>query len=386
VVVVGANGAGKSTMIKCLTGETIPTLGSVWKHPNLRVAYVAQHAFHHLEKHLDKSPNEYIQWRYASGEDKEAAEKQISKLTEEEEKKMAEKVTIDGVKFQVEAVLARRKLKSSYEYDVKFVGLGPDKNQWLPRKWLEDNGFGKMVDQLDYKEAAMAGLHSKPLTAQNISKHLKEVGLDEEFSLHSRMRGLSGGQKVKVVLGAAMWNNPHMLVLDEPTNYLDRDSLGAFSIAIKDFGGGVLLITHNAEFANAICSETWLVEDGRLNVSGESWTKDEKLKEKEAAETFTDAAGNVVKLTQKVKLSKADMKKRIKARLKKAAANQELSDVEDWMEECCKEVRARRRGTRARARAPNCSVVSSRPPPLTHTQTHTHTHALTQQMGVELPQ
>jgi elongation factor 3 len=39
------------------------------------------------------------------------------------------------------------------------------------------------------------------------------------------MRGLSGGQKVKVVLGAAMWNNPHILVLDEPTNYLVRACL-----------------------------------------------------------------------------------------------------------------------------------------------------------------
>jgi ATPase subunit of ABC transporter with duplicated ATPase domains len=96
------------------------------------------------------------------------------------------------------------------------------------------------------------------------------------------------------------------------------------------------MITHNAEFANAICTETWLVENGRLNVSGESWTKDEKLKDKEIAEEFLDAAGNVIKIKQKVKIPKADMKKRIKLRLKKAAANQELSDVEDWMEECCK--------------------------------------------------
>lgn len=47
---------------------------------------------------------------------------------------------------------------------------------------------------------------------------------------HSLMKGLSGGQKVKVVLGAAMWNNPHILVMDEPTNFLDRDSLGALAM------------------------------------------------------------------------------------------------------------------------------------------------------------
>ena len=44
----------------------------MWKHPNLRIAYVAQHAFFHIEQHLDISANQYIQWRYAIGEDREA--------------------------------------------------------------------------------------------------------------------------------------------------------------------------------------------------------------------------------------------------------------------------------------------------------------------------
>merc|ERR1712232_244573 len=54
VAVIGANGAGKSTAIKVLVGEQKPTEGSIWKAAGLRMAYVAQHAFHHLEKHLDK--------------------------------------------------------------------------------------------------------------------------------------------------------------------------------------------------------------------------------------------------------------------------------------------------------------------------------------------
>ena len=56
----------------------------------------------------------------------------------------------------------------------------------------------------------------------------------------------AGGQKVKVVLAAATWMNPHMLVLDEPSNYLDRESLGALADAIKEFGGGVVMISHNS--------------------------------------------------------------------------------------------------------------------------------------------
>merc|ERR1712231_17427 len=84
VACVGENGAGKSTMIKLLVGEIEPQTGDVWKHPNARVAYVAQHAFHHIEDHLNKTPNEYIRWRYANGEDKESLVKVSMVATEEE--------------------------------------------------------------------------------------------------------------------------------------------------------------------------------------------------------------------------------------------------------------------------------------------------------------
>ena len=102
-----------------------------------------------------------------------------------------------------------------------------------------------MVNEIDSKEAARLGLQTRPLTTAVIQKHLEDVGIEPEFGTHSRMRGLSGGQKVKVVLAAAMWNNPHILVLDEPTNYLDRESLGALAGAIRNYGGGCLMISHN---------------------------------------------------------------------------------------------------------------------------------------------
>ena len=52
--------------------------------------------------------------------------------------------------------------------------------------------------------------------------------------------------QVKLVLAAAMWNRPHIIVLDEPTNYLDREALGALTQAIKGFHGGVVIISHNS--------------------------------------------------------------------------------------------------------------------------------------------
>merc|ERR1711972_650896 len=72
-----------------------------------------------------------------------------------------------------------------------------------------------------------AGLMTKQLTAPSIEKHLGDFGVDPESASHTQINQLSGGMKVKVVLAAAMWQNPHILILDEPTNYLDRDGLGA---------------------------------------------------------------------------------------------------------------------------------------------------------------
>merc|ERR1712087_903006 len=87
VAVVGANGAGKSTAIKLLIGELKPEQGSIWRHANMRLAYVAQHAFHHLEKHLDKTAVDYIMWRFAGADDKEALENMSMETHDDDEKK-----------------------------------------------------------------------------------------------------------------------------------------------------------------------------------------------------------------------------------------------------------------------------------------------------------
>eukprot|EP00850_Spirogloea_muscicola_P004779 SM000021S06412 [mRNA] locus=s21:149230:154152:+ [translate_table: standard] len=331
VAVVGANGAGKSTMIKLLTGEMEPNSGTVWKHPNLRMAYVAQHAFHHLEQHLDMTANQYIQWRYASGEDREEVGKVSRKVTEEEEKKMQAQQVHDGKKKVVEKLLGRRKLKKSYEYEVQWVGLHSDDNSWLTRDKLEEMGFAKMVNEIDAKEAAKSGLFTRPLTVANIEKHLLDFGIEPEFGTHNRVRGLSGGQKVKVVLAAAMWNQPHMLILDEPTNYLDRDSLGALANAIKEYGGGVVMITHNSEFSSALCPETWIVANGTLTPKGQpaAVVAAQKLEWKREEETL-DQFGNTVKIAEKKKaLSAKEKKKRERIRAMKKKNGEPVSDSEE---------------------------------------------------------
>ena len=56
-------------------------------------------------------------------------------------------------------------------------------------------------------------------------------------------------------------------------DYLDRESLAALIEALKTFEGGVLVITHNREFSESICTEVWAMRDGRLEASGHNWVE-----------------------------------------------------------------------------------------------------------------
>ena len=101
---------------------------------------------------------------------------------------------IDGTKRVVEKIMGRRKLKSSYEYEVQWVNLHPENNTWIPRDELCDMGFEKMVNDVDAKEAAAQGLYAKPLTSVNIAKHL-EVG--RAAALRGAGWSLKGGRQIR---------------------------------------------------------------------------------------------------------------------------------------------------------------------------------------------
>jgi len=304
---------------------------------------VAQHAFHHIEQHLKKTPNEYIQWRYSSGEDKENLQKITMQYTAEEEKKMAEKIQFtneDDIieKLVLEKIIGRRQKKNTYEYEVQWVGKDMDHTAWLQRDKLEKCGFSKMLIRVDEKEAARQGLYARPLTQKNVEKHLIDFGLDAEFGTHNRIFGLSGGQKVKVVLAAAMWLQPHVLVMDEPTNYLDRDALGALAVAVRDFEGGVVIITHNDEFCKAVCGENWAVPgDGFVHVTGNKWqagktsTGGAKLEAFKQEEEVKDALGNTLKFKgPKKQMSRKEIKEKAKRRKSYMERGEDLTTDSDW--------------------------------------------------------
>merc|ERR1712024_161864 len=241
------------------------------------------------------------------------------KFTDEESGK-----TTKVKKVVIELVGGRKTNKSKeYEYEVKYANSSSDSGDYLPAKTLKKLGWDKAMKAVDLKIAQRAGLYVRPLSTKNVEKHLEDCGLNREFGTHYRMSALSGGQKVKVVIGAAMWNQPHILILDEPTNYLDRESLGALAGAIEEFDGGVVMITHNNEFCSKLCPETWVMDAGHLETKGDAdWMlkQDTKIEEQQQITEMTDAAGNVSKVKgAKKTLSKKEQKqllKKIKAKLK----------------------------------------------------------------------
>ena len=129
-------------------------------------------------------------------------------------------------------------------------------------------GFEKLLKHCRRAHRRASTQLVRPLTQKFVEGHLKDVGLEAEFATHTRIGALSGGQKVKVVLAASMWNTPHIVILDEPTNYLDRDALGAMAEAINKYEGGVVIISHNAQFVDQVCPEVWHLENHTLNLKG----------------------------------------------------------------------------------------------------------------------
>merc|ERR1712157_102057 len=302
----------------------------------------------------------YIMWRFAGNDDKESIEFKSQELSVDEEKARAQKWCIDGVTGGVrrctdpkedakkakqdeaaavvpDAIMNRRQKKKekTYEYEVKWQFKPIEANAWVEKDIIVKMGYLKLVQREDERQAAMAGLMTKQLTQPGVEKHLGDFGVDPESASHTQISQLSGGMKVKVVLAACMWQNPHVLILDEPTNYLDREGLGALVLAIKDYKGGVLIISHNKEFCDGVATEKWIMKGGYLRIEGESKLAEgeEQQDKNKAMEDVYDGAGNKIDVKAQQELSAKNAKKKIKDIEKKIKDNKKkkiLTDDEVW--------------------------------------------------------
>jgi len=308
---------------------------------------------------MQETPTQYIMWRFAGNDDRESIEFKTEELSIDEEAARARKWCIDSVTGDVrlctdpkedpkkakqdeaavvvpDAILNRKnnKKEKTFMYEVKWQFKPIESNIWVPKDTIIKMGYLKMVHREDERQAAMSGLMTKQLTQPGVEKHLSDFGVDPESASHTQIGQLSGGMKVKVVLAAAMWQNPHVLILDEPTNYLDREGLGALVLAIKDYKGGVLIISHNKEFCDSVATEKWIMNKGKLRIEGESVAlEEEKADDNQGPEEVFDGAGNKIDVKKNVALSDKDKKKKIKdieKKIKDAKKKGTMTEEELW--------------------------------------------------------
>lgn len=128
------------------------------------------------------------------------------------------------------------------------------------------------VDALSFDENPIEYLmHRFPeagLKPEQMRAYLGRFGLSGHHHLQPICK-LSGGQKARVVFTSIALTNPHILLLDEPTNHLDMQSIDALSDAIKEFEGGVIIISHDSQLLSQVCedeerSEVWVVDNGEI--------------------------------------------------------------------------------------------------------------------------
>lgn len=100
-------------------------------------------------------------------------------------------------------------------------------------------------------------------TVEKYRAHLSSFGLVGQHQLRPQYL-LSGGQKSRVAFAMAVWNEPQILILDEPTNHLDIDAVNALILALNNFTGAIIIVSHDQYFVSTVCEEIWYIKDRHL--------------------------------------------------------------------------------------------------------------------------
>lgn len=240
----------------------------------MRLAFIAQHSVTHLGDHLERTPLEYIYLRFQRGYDTESFHKVYASTSPKDEKRLKENGARHGKQGQnVEALISRiakiegKEKETELLYECKWKNLSPANNTFEKLSRLRILGVSHMAAEFDERLADAWGEgQPRPLTTREVVQHLEPFGLPEDIICNRKISMLSSGQKSKLAFGGAFWTRPQILCLDEPTNYLDIETVEMLQRAIRGFRGGSVTVTHSDKFVEAVCNEVWEVEDGKVAV------------------------------------------------------------------------------------------------------------------------
>ncbi|WMJ08487.1 ABC-F family ATP-binding cassette domain-containing protein [Nitrosomonas sp. sh817] len=187
------------------------------------------------------------------------------------------------------------------------------------------------LENLDSKKTPLQ--HLQEIAPQQTELDLRtflgrfELGGDSE---DRPVASFSGGEKSRLALAILAWQKPHLLLLDEPTNHLDLDMRDALTLALENYTGAVILVSHDRSLVRAVADELWLVADGKIQpLDGDLEDYKKWLENRRAAdETTTKSAPQKTPSHAAIKPNKKTLlSKQSKLEAAIASAQQELSEI-----------------------------------------------------------
>lgn len=201
--VIGANGAGKSTFLKILSGEVEPNTGEVIISPNTRMSVLKQDHYQYDD-------------------------------------------------FQV--------LDTVIMGNERLYKIMKEKDELYAKPDFSDED-GIKASELEAEFADLNGWEAE----SEASSLLQGLGIGTELH-YKNVSELTGAEKVKVLLAQALFGNPGILVLDEPTNHLDMKAINWLEDFLINFEGTVIVVSHDRHFLNAVCTNMADVDFGKIKL------------------------------------------------------------------------------------------------------------------------
>ena len=200
---IGANGAGKSTFLKILSGQLEPTNGDVVITPGQRLSFLQQ----------------------------------------------------DHFKYDAYTVLDTVIMGNQRLYEI----MREKDAIYAKADFTDEDGI--RASELEGEFAEMNGWEAE----SDAATLLNGLGIDTEFH-YSQMADLTGSQKVKVLLAQALFGNPDILLLDEPTNHLDLPAIEWLEEFLINFDNTVIVVSHDRYFLNKVCTHTADIDYGKIQL------------------------------------------------------------------------------------------------------------------------
>jgi len=265
---IGANGAGKSTFLKILSGQLEPTNGDVIITPGQRLSFLEQDHF-----------------------------------------KYDEYTVIDTV------IMGNKRL-----YDI----MKEKDAIYMKEDFSDEDGI--RASELEAEFAEMDGWNAESDAATLLN------GLGIEPELHYEiMSNLNGDQKVKVLLAKALFGNPDILLLDEPTNHLDLDAIAWLEEFLINYDNTVIVVSHDRYFLNKVCTNTADIDYGKIQLYAgnyDFWYESSQLIMKQRKEANKKKEEQIKELQEFISRFSANASKSKQATSRKRALEKiELDDI-----------------------------------------------------------